>query len=549
MFNRLKDDSIVNSPLFHIVEEDQTFSPVFTIISIDDNIDPIGILSESDIEDFDKILNRPGCHSINVEIFKDDEIYEKSLNLNLSELFENNDGSFFDDEDEPVAFYEPTGLDHIINANAMFESFEKCNTGVSWKEANKRYKARSLDRNRKTAKKIMNDEYKQSRPVEFKLSERGHIRHIKSHRIDDRVVQRSLNDNCLLPKVLPHLISDNAASQKGKGLEYQREHFEKHLMYAYNRWKGDAYILFIDFSKYFDNLTHETLMNEFNKYLTIEEAKFVKARLAEFDVDVSYMTDEEYQNCMNIVFNSLEYSKIPKELRSSGKKMMKKSVGIGSQTSQIAGLLGPNKVDHYVKTVKGIKCYGRYMDDTYIILHSKEDLKNLFYNELVPMYQELNIPVNFKKTQIHKITDNLTYLKINYKIDQYGRLFKKVHQSAFHREHRRLTKFKHRYENGKMNAIDITNCYKSWRGSYYKYDSKDKIKSLDDYFLSTFNLDSSVLKPVSDEQRKENKKKRKENSYLNRYRNYLGLGMYKNKMYTKPKSILHMVMNPKEPII
>ncbi|MBR6289352.1 MAG: hypothetical protein IKR19_08455 [Acholeplasmatales bacterium] len=511
LFKTIEEEPLIQTPLFKTIPEETIYPAMFTI------------LDNKDIEKINENIKSPYIRQINPELYKDDNVFEESLHLNLFKMIYDNNGNFETYEDEPKAFYVDTGLDNIINANAMYDSFTQCNKGVNWKEANKRYKARSLSNNRKTALKIMNDDYKQSPPVEFTLNERGHIRYIKSHRIDDRVVQRSLNDNVLLPKILPHLISDNAASQKNKGLEYQRYHFEKHLMHAYNKWHDNAYILFIDFSKYFDNLAHDTLMNEFKKYLTPEETKFVQDRIDEFNIDVSYMSDEEFKNSLNAIFNSLEYSKIDRSKRSSGEKILEKSVGIGSQTSQIAGLLGPNEVDHYVKDVKGIKCYGRYMDDTYIILPSKQDLKDLFYNELVPLYEKLKIPVNFKKTQIHKITDNLVYLKINYRIDNHGILSKNAHQKSFHREYRRITRFKHLFDKNQMGLNSIIECYKSWRGSYLKYDSKGRIKRLDDYFLNTFNLQPEVLNPVTDDKRKENKKLKRENSYLNNYRIYLGL--------------------------
>lgn len=41
---------------------------------------------------------------------------------------------------------------------------------------------------------------------------------------------------------------------------------------------------------------------------------------------------------------------------------MRKSVGIGSQISQISGVYYPTRIDNYCKIVKGMKYYGRYMD-------------------------------------------------------------------------------------------------------------------------------------------------------------------------------------------
>ncbi|MCC2859248.1 hypothetical protein LK517_17260, partial [Longicatena sp. 210702-DFI.1.204] len=59
-----------------------------------------------------------------------------------------------------------------------------------------------------------------------------------------------------------------------------------------------------------------------------------------FKIDVSYMTEEEYENCMTDMFNKLEYRKIPKD-RLTGEKWMAKSVNIGDQLSQITGVYYP----------------------------------------------------------------------------------------------------------------------------------------------------------------------------------------------------------------
>ncbi len=76
---------------------------------------------------------------------------------------------------------------------------------------------------------------------------------------------------------------------------------------------------------------------------------------------------------------------------------MDKSVGIGSEISQISGLLYPSRIDNYCKIVKGLKYYGRYMDDTYVIHESKEYLKQLL-REITEICNEYGIFINNKKT-------------------------------------------------------------------------------------------------------------------------------------------------------
>lgn len=482
-----------DSPLFSGLwkDEDETNIPTFTYL---------------------KIL---GGQDIEPEEEKIPEILDGWDKIPTLEFFDQEDQTVFPDMEEPKAYYKETGLDVLIDPNNMFDAFTKSNKEVSWKEANQRYSFRTLAHNRKTVLKIMDKTYKQQPPAEFDLDERGHKRHIKSHVIADRVVQRSLNDNILMPALSGEFIETNCASQLGKGLEMQRELFARDLRSAFNEYGPSAYVMFIDFSKFFDNIHHQVLLDQMSPYLTQPELEFVQDRLKEFEVDVSYMTDEEFSSCMTSVFNSLEYEEIDREKRSSGEKMMAKSVGIGSQTSQIAGLFLPNKVDHYCKDIKGLKYYGRYMDDSYVILPSKQELKDLLNNELLPMYEELGIIVNQKKTQIHNIMDQMTFLKINYKFTETGKLYRFVNQEAIHREQRRIGKFKGLYKDGTMTLDDIINCYKSWRGGYYKYNSKKKIHKLDKLFLGTFNLTPNVLKNKTDEQRKEEKELKKKNSLSN----------------------------------
>lgn len=56
---------------------------------------------------------------------------------------------------------------------------------------------------------------------------------------------------------------------------------------------------------------------------------FIEKLIDTFRVDVSYMTDEEYANCMKTLYNALEHAQIDKA-KLTGEKYMRKSVGIGS---------------------------------------------------------------------------------------------------------------------------------------------------------------------------------------------------------------------------
>lgn len=374
-------------------------------------------------------------------------------------------------------------LDIIINADNLWDSFYKSKKGVSWKEAIQRFEINLLLNILEIESSVRGKTYKPKKLFEFDLHERGRTRHIKAPHITDRVIQLSLDNNVLIPRIRPFLIYDNGASLTGKGVSFIRRRFEIHMRKAYKEFNGEGYVLFLDFKKYFDNIRHDVMIAQLSRFVDEETLEFIKRTVFNsFRIDVSYMSDEDFLNCMNIVFNALEYGAIPKT--KTGEKFMDKSLGIGNPTSQICGVLHPFRIDNYCKIVKGLKYYGRGMDDTYIILKDKEELKKL-YKEIKEICVKHGIFLNEKKTRIKKLTDWSTFLKINYKFVN-GKLIRKICSESLRREQRRLKKYRQLVNKGDIPFIDVYNSYKSWVGTYKKFDSKYELLKLDNYFKELF---------------------------------------------------------------
>ena len=378
-------------------------------------------------------------------------------------------------------------LEDIADANNLNNAYYSCKKEVGWKNEVQNYGFLELFNIRKSQKEIRNGTYKQKPMNEFQINERGHVRDVKALRFSDRVVQKSLNDNVLLDAVKNKLIYDNGASLKGKGLGFSRQRFEIHLRNAYKEYNDNCWILFMDFSNFFDNICHDIILNYFSELLSPEMLQFVANCFKEFEIDVSYMNSEEFNNYKYILFNSLDYAHINKNLLTN-EKIMCKSVGIGSQLSQITGIFFPHKIDNYCKTILGLKYYGRYMDDSYIIFNNDNQLKSILY-KIDNICKDLGIFINWKKTRIQRVDTQsiLSFLKINYKVTPTYGLIRKVNSETFRRERRRLKKFYDLYINGRMSKNDIINCYKSWRGTYSKFDSGYEIYKMDKYFIDLFN--------------------------------------------------------------
>lgn len=377
-------------------------------------------------------------------------------------------------------------MESVYDANSLLDAFKKSKKGTAWKESVQRYEMNLLRNINQTQKELKDGTYEQKDFYEFKLQERGKTRHIKSMHISDRVVQRSVCDNVLVPELSKYLIYDNGASMEGKGIHFARKRMATHLHKFYRKHKSnEGYVLQIDFSKFFDNIVHDGLIKEMRKKIGDKETmSFIEKLIDTFRVDVSYMTDEEYANSINTLYDALQHAQIDKALL-TGEKYMRKSVGIGSQISQISGVYYPTRIDNYCKIVRGMKYYGRYMDDIYIIHEDKEFLKGLL-NDIKGICDELGLFINPKKTQIVKLSHGFTFLKIKYSLTETGKVRQRISKDSVLREKRKLKKLRGLLEEGKVSFADVRSSYASWKGGVEHYDSHTILQNMDKFFDELF---------------------------------------------------------------
>ena len=377
-------------------------------------------------------------------------------------------------------------MESVYDANSLLDAFKKSKKGTAWKESVQRYEMNLLRNINQTQKELKDGTYEQKDFYEFKLQERGKTRHIKSMHISDRVVQRSVCDNVLVPELSKYLIYDNGASMEGKGIHFARKRMATHLHKFYRKHKSnEGYVLQIDFSKFFDNIVHDGLIKEMRKKIGDKETmSFIEKLIDTFRVDVSYMTDEEYANSINTLYDALQHAQIDKALL-TGEKYMRKSVGIGSQISQISGVYYPTRIDNYCKIVRGMKYYGRYMDDIYIIHEDKEFLKGLL-NDIKGICDELGLFINPKKTQIVKLSHGFTFLKIKYSLTETGKVRQRISKDSVLREKRKLKKLRGLLEEGKVSFADVRSSYASWKGGVEHYASHTILQDMDKFFDELF---------------------------------------------------------------
>lgn len=153
---------------------------------------------------------------------------------------------------------------------------------------------------------------------------------------------------------------------------------------------------------------------------------------------------------------------------------MDKHLSIGDQIAQVAGISYPIRFDNYIKIVKGVKFYARYMDDSYIIHRDKDYLHGLLA-ELIEVASKIGITINTRKTRICKLSSMWRFLQIQYSLTDTGRIVKKINPKRLTAMRRKLKKLSF-----VINQDEFDNLYGSWFNGYFKIMSKQQRKNMNE---------------------------------------------------------------------
>lgn len=366
-------------------------------------------------------------------------------------------------------------MKNLTDMNALYDAFLASMKGSAWKEEPQRFEIDFLTELTKLSSELENRTYKTTPSTIFVFRERGKERLIHGGRMRDRVVRHALCDNELTPKLKPYLIYNNGASQKNKGISFARTNFENDLhSYWLEHRSNVGYVGFIDLSKFYDNMQHDIILQEVCPKISEGAAWLLTEVLKTFEVDVSYMTDEEYERCMSEKFDSIKYyNTVPEELR-TGKRYMRKSVDIGDQVSQDLGVFFPTRIDNYAKIVRGCKRYGRYMDDIYVIGETREEVRSVI-DGIKEQADNLGLFINERKTYIAKLSDTYRYLQIRYSLTDTGRVIRRIGQKNISRERRKIKAYRRLVDAGRITEDNVEECFRSWLGMQCKYMSNIQI--------------------------------------------------------------------------
>ena len=224
----------------------------------------------------------------------------------------------------------------ICNFENLYRAYRKAKAGKGFNGSCARFQSMSIEGIHILKEQLENQTYRMNPYNEFKIYEPKE-RVIKSCSFKDKVVQHCLCDEILHPRLTKEFIRTNYAGQIGKGTLFGMECLKQHMVSFYQQYGLEGWILKCDISKFFYQIDHDVLK----------------------DI-VDYHFSDKYTTWMNhLLIDSTGSPGLP----------------LGNQAAQVYALLMLNGLDHMISGELGIRYYGRFMDDFYLIYHNKGYLK------------------------------------------------------------------------------------------------------------------------------------------------------------------------------
>lgn len=352
-------------------------------------------------------------------------------------------------------------FEDVFSYDNLYQSGHICCRGVAWKSSTQMYRFNLVTNTAATRRALLNGTYKSRCFIEFDLYDRGKMRHIRSIHISERVVQRTLCDKAVNPCLKPSFIYDNGASTQNKGITFALNRLTCHLQRHYRKHGNEGYVLLFDFSDYFAKAQHWPVRMGLERRIHDERTRALA------------------NECLDN-FGPIGY-------------------GLGSQISQTAALMLPNRLDHFIKEQLQIKGYARYMDDGCLIHPSKAYLQKCLAR-MKEICDSLGIILNTKKTKIKRLTDGFKFLQVRFKLLETGKVLRKMSYESIKKMRRKLKKFRRWNAEGRTVIIggkeihkefplsDICKAYESWRGHMRHGNSFHAVERMDLYFKKLFGF-------------------------------------------------------------
>ena len=338
-------------------------------------------------------------------------------------------------------------FDEAISFENLLEAGEKCCKGCRWKPSIQNFEMHMLSRTGKVWYFQVTDKYKPMKTNDFILHERGKERHIKAHHVNDRQVYKSYCMHELVPLTQNYIMENNSASQEGKGTDHAIKLFRKGLAHAYKVCKGNHfYVVTYDFHDYFNSIDQD---------LTIAMLEFTDKRSEKFFKDYAALFEHGF--------------------------------GIGGEPSQRIAITYPSSIDRMISCNPKVIASGRYMDDGWAIVKTKQESKELI-KDIKKQADKLKLTLNQKHTTITDMSKHSTvFLKKRTKVLSSGKIVMQLVRKNIRDKLRTIKIQKNDLDNGKMPFDSILQSFVTWCSYAGKYNSNKQMLRVGNMFAETFN--------------------------------------------------------------
>ena len=316
-----------------------------------------------------------------------------------------------------------TDFEKVIDFKNMYRAYRKAKCGKGFKKSSARFNLAALDGVNTLIAQLRNKTYRISPYSEFTVYEPKE-RIIQTTSFKDKVIQHSLCDNVIMPRLQRVFLLDNCAGQKGKGTLFGLDRLSEQMKQFHSRYGFDGYILKCDISKFFYSIAHGQLKEIVHYHFG-------------YDPDICWLCD--------LFIDSTEGKGIP----------------LGNQINQGFALLYLDGMDKLIKHELGIEYYGRYMDDFYLIHPSKDYLK--WCLEVITAYLEtLDLSLN-GKTQIFPFKNGVSYLGFHSYIAADGTAIRKLRNQNKRNAQRKFVRMAKLVAAGKLPLGKFSASYGAWK--------------------------------------------------------------------------------------
>ena len=310
----------------------------------------------------------------------------------------------------------------------QFETLYKAYLTARKRKRNKagtaQYEANALACTEKLSRLLLTKTYRPSKFEIFKVYEPKE-RDVQAPAFVDKVVLHAATDNILYDAITRGFIRDNYSSQKGKGTHDGLMRLKLQMVTYFRRYgTTEGIVVKGDVRRFFASIDHRKLKRALKRL-------FIRRGL-----------DMELYDLLCIYIDASD------------------GLPLGYQTSQLFALLFLDEFDHWIKEDKGCEFYGRYMDDFYAIVRTKEEARRLLA-DIREFIADLGLELN-QKTGIFPLRNGIDLLGFHSYLTESGGVVQKLRKDGIERIQSRIRYWRKAYPAGEITKEKIIDQFQGW---------------------------------------------------------------------------------------